>query len=374
VGQNVSAALHYMGAKTVLCSAVGNDLAGKALLSDLESRGMNTAGIEVVSDAETAQYVAINDGKKDLVIAMADMKILEAADGPLAAAWRHHLDVCRPSWVVVDANWDASTLGSWIRAARAVSAKVAYEPVSVDKSPRIFGTDVLHGVHSTGLADLATPNEMELFAMHSHIRSKMKRGMAAWLRCVQSMLSVITSSPLHTGRGPESSSITQCALELLPFFPCILTKCGPKGVLLAQVLLRGDRRLERGSSGTVTGEDGHAAEIETAGNNSKGLVLQVSQGRWPVSMQTGPASALSASEVAGVYLRFFSPVEHVPEKQVVSVNGVGDTFLGVLVAGLAKKNPKPLEDLIDVAQAAAVMTLKSVQSVSPEVAALRSRL
>jgi len=36
----------------------------------------------------------------------------------------------------------------------------------------------------------------------------------------------------------------------------------------------------------------------------------------------------------GVYMRLFPPVEVVED--IVSVNGVGDTFLGVLVVGLAK--------------------------------------
>ena len=57
---------------------------------------------------------------------------------------------------------------------------------------------------------------------------------------------------------------------------------------------------------------------------------------------------------------------------MVSVNGVGDTFLGALVAGLAMGGR--VENLVDVAQRAAVLTLKSRESVAIEVEGLRGAL
>lgn len=68
-------------------------------------------------------------------------------------------------------------------------------------------------------------------------------------------------------------------------------------------------------------------------------------------------------------MRLFPAIEAVGEEEVVSVNGVGDTFVGTLVAGLAKakRNSKEsrVEDFIDIAQRAAVLTLKSRESVAP---------
>ena len=57
----------------------------------------------------------------------------------------------------------------------------------------------------------------------------------------------------------------------------------------------------------------------------------------------------------------------------VNVNGVGDTFLGVLIAGLTK-GLKLDEVLIDIAQEGAVMTLMSKEAVSPDVKLLNQRL
>ena len=69
-------------------------------------------------------------------------------------------------------------------------------------------------------------------------------------------------------------------------------------------------------------------------------------------------------------MRLFPPVEHVED--IVSVNGVGDTFLGVMVSGLAQGGR--VDKLVDVAQRGAVYTLKCAESVSKDVSKLESDL
>lgn len=71
-------------------------------------------------------------------------------------------------------------------------------------------------------------------------------------------------------------------------------------------------------------------------------------------------------------MRLFPPVERLSSHEIVSVNGVGDTFLGTLIAGLTKDKPKVIADLVDIAQRASVMTLKSTEAVSPQISTLRS--
>lgn len=58
------------------------------------------------------------------------------------------------------------------------------------------------------------------------------------------------------------------------------------------------------------------------------------------------------------------PAEALGPNGVNSVNGAGDTFLGVLVAGLAEGAVLD-EPLVGVAQRAAVLTLGDAASVSP---------
>jgi pseudouridine-5'-phosphate glycosidase/pseudouridine kinase len=66
------------------------------------------------------------------------------------------------------------------------------------------------------------------------------------------------------------------------------------------------------------------------------------------------------------------PFTEVDPLDIVSVNGIGDTMLGVAVAGLAKG--RTLEEVLPIAQEAAVLTLKSSEAVSPQVRNIQARL
>ena len=73
-------------------------------------------------------------------------------------------------------------------------------------------------------------------------------------------------------------------------------------------------------------------------------------------------------------MRLFPSAEKVSSREIVSVNGVGDTFLGVIIAGLSKKNPKDIGTLVDIAQKASVLTLKSEEAISPAIHVLKDAL
>lgn len=73
-------------------------------------------------------------------------------------------------------------------------------------------------------------------------------------------------------------------------------------------------------------------------------------------------------------MRLFPPPEVLTGDESVSTNGVGDTFLGVLMAALTKREGARIEDAVELAQRASALTLKSKESVSPEVAKLKLAL
>lgn len=340
VGQNVATTIHYLGSSVRLCSLVGDDLAGSVARSKLERRGLQTAGIMKKEGFSTAQYVAVNDARKDLVLAMSDMTIFE--DRPpldetksleaFQSQWQAHLDAPKLKWIVIDANWDQISIRNWIMAARLKGAKIAFEPVSAVKSKRVFATvGKQFSGHPPLIVDLATPNLIELSSMHEAARRAGAFGNRGknmiGERCIP--------------KGSLAESVTmQLAIDLLPYIPTILTKLGDQGVLMTQLLHPGDERL--------------------TSKSSESYIVHRSNGKNPL--------------VGGVYARLFPSVEKVPENEIISVNGVGDTFLGVLMAGLAKEHPKKMEDLIDIAQRGSVMTLKSNESVGPRVSTLRSEL
>ena len=140
------------------------------------------------------------------------------------------------------------------------------------------------------------------------------------------------------------AGIPQQSIQLLPFIPCILTKLGAAGVLLTQLLPAGDARLSSGESA-------------------------------PFILSRCTNGTEDSLGVGGIYMRLFPAVEKVDESEVVSVNGVGDTFLGALIAAAEKKGKDArVEDLVDLAQRAAVLTLKSRESVSPQLTSLRPLL
>ena len=79
----------------------------------------------------TAQYVAVNDANKNLVLAMADMGIFTAHSFP--TYWSSAVAASQPKWLVVDGNWAERDIRAWTQAGRRSGARVAFEPVSVEK-------------------------------------------------------------------------------------------------------------------------------------------------------------------------------------------------------------------------------------------------
>ena len=346
VGQNIATALHYLKTSVRLCSSVADDIAGSTAFRMLANRGLQTSGMQkLTTEFRTAQYIAINDAQKSLVLAMADMGILEDTHGDFDTLWKPHVEACKPKWLVIDANWDPAVLRKWIEVARHSGAKVAYEPVSLTKSRRIFSA------RHTGLTtvpnnsiSLATPNALELASMHeaATIAGLFERG--DWWNIIDSIglpssgsrnkLVSLTSGALVDQGVPQQS------IRLLPFIPSILTTLGQQGVLMTQMLRPGDNRLTSPTAAP------YILSRSTDGSDS----------------------------VGGVYMRLFPPVERVQNDDIVSVNGVGDTFLGVIIAGLVKEKPKDLEELVNIAQEGSVMTLKSSEAVSLQVSTLYSAL
>lgn len=296
--------------------------------------------------ARTAQYVAVNDANKNLVMAMADMGIFTAQS--FSAHWHEVISKACPGWLVVDANWSDVDIRNFVRAVKDNNntAQVAFEPVSLEKSARLFsGSKSLSplSVFPDASIQLASPNQYELKAMHDAAQANDYFESQKWwdvldafgLRGARDKFVALTSAEI------TDTGIPQQIIRLLPYIPTIVTKMGSKGALLASILPRDDPKLF---------DAAHEPYILSRSNSSPDHYTQV----------------------GGVYMRMFPTVETVAEQDVVSVNGVGDTFLGVLVAGLAQGGK--VENLVDVAQKGAVLTLKSAESVSPQLGEIEKEL
>ena len=81
------------------------------------------------------------------------------------------------------------------------------------------------------------------------------------------------------------------------------------------------------------------------------------------ALQGGPPG------VGGLYVRLFPPERVLAPEEVVSVNGIGDTFCGAVAVGIARG--KRVQDVVGFAQRAAGLSLRSKESVSAELRGLR---
>ncbi|THC93255.1 hypothetical protein EYZ11_007274 [Aspergillus tanneri] len=315
VGHNVAIASHYLGSSVLFCSVAGDDLSGRAALSTLRTEGLTSQGVQILpasAGARTAQYVAVNDASKDLVVAMADMGIMELPESALDfdGFWEPMVARTKPQWVIVDANWNPEVLAKWVTVAQKYGARVAFEPVSAAKSRRLFGKATAAIRPSACVPDhsisLAAPNQYELAAMYMAARENDLLDSDGWWRIVDAMgMSASGSSDrlvATTSASLVSQGIPQQSVQLLPLIPCILTKLGSQGVLVTQLLRPGDARLTSPDS-------------------------------TPYILARAPPTD---EVVGGVYMRLFPPAAVLAEEEIVSVNGAGDTLLGAVISGLAR--------------------------------------
>ena len=343
VAHNIAKAAHLLGAAVQLHSVVGDDLSGRAALGQLENEGMSTGGIETLSQpSRTAQYVAINNADKDLTLAMADMKILETIPPPTITHMLEKISA-PPKLLVLDANFDADTLHKYLAIGRSSPATTTiFEPVSTAKALRIFPSTPDHNTSHPiphPIADIITPNELELAALHNHAYSLGFFDHPTWFAAIDA-LGIPPSGlrvPLAVTTTPAivDAGIPQQAIKLLPFFPTILTKLGPNGVLLTQLLKADDPVL-------------------TSADESQYVLARCKTGD---------------NKIGGLYVRLYPTEKVLKEEEVVSVNGIGDTFVGAMAAGLVQG--RRVQDVVSFAQKAATLSLKSKESVSPELKNLK---
>lgn len=348
VAHNIAKAAHLLGSSVRLHSAVGDDLSGRAAISQLQDEGMSVAGIKTLpAPSRTAQYVAINNTNKDLALAMADMSILETMSDDTIRQLANHVFTqtsCPPKAFVADANWSSSALHTWLQAARDTKTTTIFEPVSTAKALRIFPPTGAPSVFPTPLADITTPNTYELAALHDHAQQASYFDHPSWFAVIDALgipnAGLRVPLALAAGSALVDQGIPQQAIKLLPFFPTILTKLGPDGVLMTKLL----------------GADAPELHLDA----ERPFVL---------ARNMRPATGAA---VGGLYVRCF-PVEKVlAPHEVQSVNGIGDTFCGALAHGIARA--QRVQDLVPFAQRAASLSLQSREAVSAELRGLRGLL
>ncbi|KAF8475852.1 Indigoidine synthase A like protein-domain-containing protein [Kalaharituber pfeilii] len=332
-----------------LVSSIADDLTGKWVLETLGKREVDISGI-AVRDAKreefaTARYIAINDAKGGLFTAAADMRVVERMSGEHV---RVEIERAGARWLCVDGNVSVDAIRAVIEGAKKVGTKVAFEPTSVQKSTRIFpelkppgDSGPMLDVFPHNSVHLATPNEHELAAMYGCAREMGYFDSLDWFAVIDD-INIDTLFRNSMEMLAEQAKLPllvhgtlQQAIHLSPYLPTQLIKLGAHGVLAV-------RLLPVSPSNFLPTSPIHTPTI-------------LSHGR--------------CAHTSGIYIRHF-PALKVPEEEIISVNGVGDTFLGVVLARMVEVGVLG-EKTMELAQRGAVVSLRSREAVGVGVARLR---
>ncbi|MEM7213667.1 MAG: PfkB family carbohydrate kinase [Pseudomonadota bacterium] len=135
VALNVARGLVGHGQTVSLCSTVGDDAAGLALIQENETFGIDCTYVFRVKETKTDHYMAIEDDRGDLFAAIADVAALEENSDAIV----RQAEVALPSVhsVFLEANLSEPTLQRIADAAKRTGAEIVANPVSPSKSNRL---------------------------------------------------------------------------------------------------------------------------------------------------------------------------------------------------------------------------------------------
>lgn len=348
-----------------LVSVVGDDLAGKTVIEEFESLGLDRSGIAVQDKSATAQYASVHGCGGELVVACADMTITETDFSGHAI---EQLDRAGPLLVVIDCNLSLSSILRILEHTRAMTPlpQVIIEPTSAVKAARLAQIET--GVFPQNAVSLITPTVSELhtiFESYSH-QNKFD-DLDQWFPVLDSLgiNSEFRSKCEALSRKPKCEIIKrlfdrgtmQECFHLLPYFPNILVKLGAEGVVMVSI---------------------------TKNSNDYKSIPTTSRFK-PNFSVTSLGTSFGPDTQMGVLVQYFGVPEENQNLEVKNVTGAGDSLMGYLASRLAVKKERWLDaDLVSVeqewckwqdiyeAQLAAGCSLKSDKAVSPEIKLLKA--
>ncbi|KAF8272906.1 indigoidine synthase A-like protein [Lactarius quietus] len=355
VGRNMAEAAHRVSiskfqsrsSETVLVSSVGDDSLGRLLREEMRTIGMRTDGV-ITSGRKSAVCNMVLDDSGNLIGGVADMDIVHSIEPEMVIS---RVIEHEPTLVAMDANVSPDVLKALVQHCNANNIQTFFEPTSVIKS-----TSILPAIASALESDLdgspikfASPNLLELAELYKCARAEPWELTSHdyWWRTVDKF-SIGTEFRASLDRLARENAgakgrtlsflvdrgIAQMAINLLPFFQHLVIKCGDLGVLLAM-------RFPTDKPTAWTGERTDIQRRQIVVHGKSELVV----------------------------IKHY-PAHELDPQSVVSVTGAGDCLVGAILAALTKNastfdNPELADDIIALAQSAAVQTLQSSLAVSP---------
>jgi pseudouridine kinase len=135
VARNVAENLARLGLAVRLMTAVGDDSAGAALLGHMRELGVDTGASLAVPGLATGTYTAMLQADGELVVAMADMAVVERLTAEALLERRSHWMAARLR--VVDGNLPTEALAAMMAESRTSGADLVFVAVSEPKMRRL---------------------------------------------------------------------------------------------------------------------------------------------------------------------------------------------------------------------------------------------
>ncbi|KAG7854250.1 hypothetical protein KL939_004998 [Ogataea angusta] len=330
VGFNVALAAAAVGGpqNVALVSGLNQaDVAGKTVMAAFAKHGLRTDGLVDLA-GRTAQYTSVHDGRGELVIACADMAIVEQLAPQHVVAKLGQLD---PNYVLMDTNVSETVMDAVFDHCNGAT-RLVIEPTSGTKARKLAKTTKL-GCFPDNRVHLVTPTVLELESLYDAFYTAGRfEAVSSWFKVLDSLnigsalRNKLEKQPL--ARKYLEKGVLQQAFQLLPYFPAILVKDGRNGVVLVEIV----------GSETAEGAPSAAFSVLHRGRNGLGVL---------VSHYAAPK---------------------IEEKNIKSVTGAGDSLAGYLLAKLAQSRGLPFaadrDALVHGAQRAAIASLHTPNAVN----------
>ncbi|BGP55101.1 hypothetical protein JCM8202_004317 [Rhodotorula sphaerocarpa] len=365
---SASAAAPAQGSPEVLLLApIAKDLLGEVARTGLEQRGMRTDGLMLVDPepspgrgaerqsngaARTATCGILLDEGGELVGGIADMEIGQHLEG---GEILKRIDSAAPAIVCFDGNLTEGTMRRVLSHCGAARVPVFFEPTSNQKALQLYRAlekadpSLLRSLPATSaLVQYCAPNIHELSHLYEHATASeydlysARDWFDAYTVSAQDLAVRLPKWVLEEG-------VAQMAIRLVStsIFGTMFVKSGDRGVLVVQRVTDPAAVRDWRQQSSASGPKG-----------TKAAVVRNTRGDEAIVLKHYEANRLDPAELR-------------------NVTGAGDNLAGALLAGIARglepQSPADLDRLIDLAQRAAVTTLKSEEAVGDH-SGLRSLL
>ncbi|KAI5963413.1 hypothetical protein KGF57_001291 [Candida theae] len=303
VGYNLALASSYISNSTKFISRIGTDFAGDTIAHQIEHQGVINVKLTKGS-CNSAQYSCVHDEKGDLIVACADMSIIE--DTEFSQQVIEEINQIQPRVVLMDCNLSSKSIGNIIEhfQGRASSPNFIVEPTSYVKAERLGKVKLSTFPHNK--IKLVTPTIEELNTMYESMEKHHRFDLDRWFPILDAMnIDASMRDKLNQiDASLYAKGVFQQCFHLLPFFQNVLVKLGDRGAMLASIVV-----------------------------NHKDLKSV------PTTSKYKPTATVvnDVSSKLGVVVEYFAAPKQNQDLSIVNVTGAGDTMVGYLAARLASE-------------------------------------